>query len=119
MFRLGPHERYFGEVKAGQPQGAGVLVLGEGQDVTTRAGTWQSGVLEGPGIETMPSGERYEGMFHAGKRQGSGTLIAPNGTRFHGTFVDGVADGYGVTVAPDGRVSSGEWRAGKLARSDE
>jgi hypothetical protein len=119
MFRLGPHERYYGEVRAGQPQGAGVRVLGEGRDATTRAGTWKNGTLDGPGVETTASGERYEGTFRDGKRQGPGIIVAPDGTRFHGTFVDGAADGYGVTVAPDGRMSSGEWRAGKLARSDE
>jgi serine/threonine protein kinase len=119
IFRLGPDERHVGEVKAGQPQGPGVRVAGDGRDTTTRAGTWQNGALEGPGVEKSTSGWRYEGTFRAGKRHGSGTLIGPDGTRFQGTFVDGVADGYGVSVAPDGRVSSGEWRAGKLVRADE
>ncbi len=119
MFRLGSEERYVGQIKAGQPQGPGVRMLGDGRDTTTRAGIWQNGVLEGPGIETVTSGWRYEGAFHGGKRHGPGTLTAPDGARFHGTFVDGVADGYGVSVAPDGRVSSGDWRAGKLVRADE
>ncbi|TXL74435.1 hypothetical protein FHP25_16855 [Vineibacter terrae] len=119
MFKLGPDERYFGEVKGGQPQGAGVRVLGDGRETTTLAGMWQNGVLEGPGVETTSSGWRYEGGFRGGKRHGPGTLTAPDGRRFHGTFVDGVADGYGVSVAPDGRMSSGEWRAGNLARADD
>lgn len=119
VFRLGREERYFGEVKGGQPQGAGVRTVGDGRDNTTRAGTWQNGVLEGPGVETTSSGWRYEGGFRAGKRHGPGILVSPDGMRFHGTFVDGVADGYGVSVGPDGHVSSGEWRAGNLARADD
>ncbi len=119
VFRLSREERYFGEVKAGQPQGAGVRTVGDGRDVTTRAGVWQNGVLEGPGVETTSSGWRYEGSFRGGKRHGPGILVGPDGVRFHGTFVDGVADGYGVSVAPDGHMSSGEWRAGSLARADD
>jgi len=119
VFRLSREERYFGEVKSGQPQGAGVRTVGDGRDTTTRAGTWQNGVLEGPGVETTSSGWRYEGGFRAGKRHGPGILVSPDGVRFHGTFVDGVADGYGVSVGPDGHMSSGEWRAGSLARADD
>ncbi|MCW5744886.1 MAG: protein kinase [Alphaproteobacteria bacterium] len=119
LFRLGPQERHLGEVRSGQPQGLGVRVIGDGRDTTTRAGAWQNGVLEGPGVETTTSGWRYEGSFHAGKRHGQGTLLAPDGTRFHGTFVDGVADGYGVVVMRDGAMSSGDWRAGAPVRRDE
>ncbi len=118
VLRLGPAESYFGEVRAGQPEGAGVRTLKEGNETTTRAGTWRNGMLEGPGVETISSGWRYEGAFHEGKRHGPGTLVAPDGTRFHGTFVAGAAEGYGVSVSPDGRVSSGDWRAGKLIRPD-
>ncbi|HKU96913.1 MAG TPA: protein kinase [Vineibacter sp.] len=119
VFRLSREERYLGEVKGGQPQGAGIRTVGDGRDTTTRAGTWQNGALEGPGVETTSSGWRYEGGFRAGKRHGPGILVSPDGVRFHGTFVDGVADGYGVSVAPDGHMSSGEWRAGNLARADD
>jgi serine/threonine protein kinase len=119
VLRLGPAERYFGEIKGGQPAGAGVRTVKEGSETITRAGTWRNGLLEGPGVESLSSGWRYEGAFHEGKRHGPGMLVAPDGTRFHGTFVAGTADGYGVSVSPDGRMSSGDWRAGKLIRPDE
>jgi serine/threonine protein kinase len=119
VFRLSADERHYGAVKDGQPNGAGVRVLGDGNDTIVRAGTWRNGALEGPGVETSSGGWRYEGMFRGGRRHGPGTLTAPDGVRFHGTFVDGVADGYGVAVMPDGRVSSGEWRAGKVARAED
>ena len=50
--------------------------------------------LDGPGVEVLPNGERYEGGFRAGKR-----------------------NGYGQVAGADEKVQSGRWEDGKLVES--
>jgi hypothetical protein len=60
----------------------------------TQSGEWHADSLDGPGVEVLPGGERYQGTFRAGKRQG-----------------------YGQLVGADGKVQSGRWEDGKLVES--
>jgi serine/threonine protein kinase len=60
----------------------------------TQSGEWHADSLDGPGVEILPNGERYEGAFRAGKRQG-----------------------YGQVIGADGKVQSGRWEDGKLVES--
>ena len=60
----------------------------------TQSGEWHADSLDGPGVEVLPGGERYEGAFRAGKRQG-----------------------YGLVIGADGKVQSGRWEDGKLVES--
>ena len=50
--------------------------------------------LEGPGVETIGDGERYEGFFRGGRR-----------------------NGYGQVTSADGKVVAGHWEDGKLVES--
>ena len=44
---------------------------------SSRSGEFRADLLEGPGVETLGDGERYEGSFRAGKRHGYGQVTAP------------------------------------------
>jgi serine/threonine protein kinase len=60
----------------------------------SQSGEFRADLLEGPGVETVVDGERYEGMFRAGKR-----------------------NGFGEVTAADGKVTAGRWQDGKLVES--
>jgi hypothetical protein len=60
----------------------------------TQYGEWRADTLDGPGVEVLPTGERYEGEFRAGQRNGYGQ-------------VSGVGD----------KLQSGRWLDGKLVES--
>ena len=59
-----------------------------------QSGDWHADGLDGPGVEVLPNGERYEGTFRAGKRHG-----------------------YGQVIGTDEKVQSGRWEDGKLVES--
>ena len=114
--RLADDTRYAGQWRDGQSTGLGVrekpgVERAEGNFVTGRlegpgvrrtlaepnlvqSGEFHGDVLEGPGIETLGDGERYEGGFRAGRRHG-----------------------YGQVTAADGKVTAGRWQDGKRVES--
>jgi len=59
-----------------------------------QSGEWHADALDGPGVEVLSNGERYEGSFRAGKRHG-----------------------YGQVIGGDEKVQSGRWEDGKLVES--
>jgi hypothetical protein len=59
-----------------------------------QSGEFRAGLLEGPGVEQIADGERYEGLFRNGQR-----------------------NGYGEVVKADGKVIAGRWSDGKLVES--
>ena len=61
---------------------------------STQTGEFHGDVLDGPGVETLAKGERFEGTFRAGKRHG-----------------------YGQLIGPDERVRASRWDDGKLVES--
>jgi serine/threonine protein kinase len=95
--RLSNGPRYEGQWRHGVPSGLGVReksgveraegnfygskleglgmrrVLSDPTSVQT--GEFKGEALDGPGVETLAKGERYEGTFRAGKRHGYGQLI--------------------------------------------
>ncbi len=116
IVRLGDDSRYAGQWNDGQSTGLGVrekpgvertegnFVAGrlEGLGVrrtltepnVVQSGEFQADMLEGPGVETIGTRERYEGGFRASRRQG-----------------------YGQVTGADGKVRSGLWEDGKLVDS--
>ena len=114
--RLADKLRYEGQWRAGQATGLGLrerpgVDSAEGNFVVGRldglglrhtlvepsvvqAGDWHADSLEGPGVETLANGERYEGGFRAGHRHG-----------------------YGRVVGADGKSRAGRWEDGKLVQS--
>jgi hypothetical protein len=114
--RLSDGLRYEGQWRDGVPAGLGVRdrsgvdhaegnfaggrIEGPGtrrslaEPSVTQSGEWHADSLDGPGVEVLPGGERYEGSFHAGKRQG-----------------------YGQVIGADDKVQSGRWEDGKLLES--
>jgi hypothetical protein len=59
-----------------------------------QSGEFRAGLLEGPGVEQIADGERYEGLFRNGQR-----------------------NGYGEVIKADGKVIAGRWSDGKLVES--
>ena len=114
--RLADDTRYAGQWRDGQSTGLGVrekpgVERAEGNFVTGRleglgvrrtlaepnlvqSGEFRGDALEGPGVEKVGDGERYEGGFRAGQRHG-----------------------YGQVTAADGKVTAGRWQDGKRVES--
>jgi serine/threonine protein kinase len=84
--------RVEGNLVAGKLEGPGVRRL-MGETSLVQSADWHGDSLDGPGVETRPNGEKYEGQFRAGKRHGFGQ----------------VTDG--------DKVISGRWQDGKLVES--
>jgi serine/threonine protein kinase len=116
IVRLGNDTRYTGQWRAGQSTGLGVrerpgIERAEGNFVAGRleglgvrrtlakpslvqSGEFHADMLDGPGVETLGDGERYEGGFRGNRRQG-----------------------YGQVTGVDGQVRAGLWEDGKLVDS--
>lgn len=70
-------ERVEGNFYGSKLEGLGMRrVLSDPTSVQT--GEFKGEALDGPGVETLAKGERYEGTFRAGKRHGYGQLIGPD-----------------------------------------
>lgn len=70
-------ERAEGNFYGSKLEGLGMRrVLSDPTSVQT--GEFKGEALDGPGVETLAKGERYEGTFRAGKRHGYGQLIGPD-----------------------------------------
>ena len=82
QFRHGPARRAGRAAHAGRAQ------------LSCRSGDFHADALDGPGVEKVGDGERYEGGFRAGKRHG-----------------------YGQVTAADGKVTAGRWEDGKRVES--
>jgi len=83
-----------GTFSGGRLEGPGTR-RNPGEPMITQSGEWHGDSLDGPGVEVLGSGERYDGGFRAGKRHG-----------------------YGQVIGVDGKVvQSGRWEDGKLVES--
>ena len=82
-----------GNFAGGQMEGFGTR-RNLAEPAVTLSGEWHGDALDGPGVEVLPNGERYEGQFRGGKRQG-----------------------YGQVIGADGKPQSGKWEDGKLVES--
>jgi hypothetical protein len=114
--RLADDTRYAGQWRDGQSTGLGArekpgveraegnFVMGRLEGLGVRrtlaepnlvqSGEFRGDALEGPGVEKLGDGERYEGGFRGGRRHG-----------------------YGQVTAADGKVTAGRWQDGKRVES--
>jgi hypothetical protein len=76
-----------------------------------------TGVPNGWGTITFPSGSRYVGEFRDGKRTGQGTMSFLDGVKYKGKYEgkwkDGRKNGQGTETYPSGRKYEGEWKNNK------
>jgi len=107
--------KYEGEFVNGFAHGQGLLTYPNSAGCVE--GTFKNGDLV-QGIETLRSGERYEGKFGGGGRNtktGDGICSYPaDGSTFEGSFKSGKRNGFGRFVDGKTRVKySGKWVGGK------
>jgi hypothetical protein len=81
-------DRAEGNFIAGRLDGAGVRRTPADPNVV-QAGEWHGDSLEGPGVETLANGERYEGGFRGGRRHGYGQVIGADQKPRFGRWEDG------------------------------
>jgi hypothetical protein len=81
-------EREEGSFVAGKLEGAG-LHRTLSDPATVQFGEWHNDQLDGPGVETVGEGERYEGLFRSGKRHGYGQLTTADKKVVSGRWEDG------------------------------
>ncbi len=72
-----------------------------------------TGVPNGQGTITFPSGSTYVGEFRDGKRTGQGTMTYSDGGKYEGKWKDGKQHGQGTFTFTDGRKWAGEFRGNK------
>jgi hypothetical protein len=76
-----------------------------------------TGVPNGWGTITFPSGSNYVGGFKDGKRTGQGTMSFFDGGKYKGKYEgkwnDGRKNGQGTETYPSGRKYEGEWKNNK------
>ena len=76
-----------------------------------------TGVPNGWGTITFPSGSNYVGEFRDGKRTGQGTMSFLDGRKYKGKYEgkwkDGRKNGQGTETYPSGRKYEGEWKNNK------
>jgi len=76
-----------------------------------------TGVPNGWGTITFPSGSNYVGEFKDGKRTGQGTMSFFDGGKYKGKYEgkwkDGRKNGQGTETYPSGRKYEGEWKNNK------
>ena len=76
-----------------------------------------TGVPNGWGTITFPSGSKYVGGFKDGKRTGQGTMSFFDGGKYKGKYEgkwnDGRKNGQGTETYPSGRKYEGEWKNNK------
>lgn len=104
-------ERYEGEMRAGRPEGQGVLtsIAGEVHD-----GAWEVGLPDGQGLHIDADGNRYSGVFSSGALEGAGTIRFANGDLFVGNFRKGLREGAGRMALAGGGGYRGEWANDKF-----
>lgn len=100
---------YYGGVKAGKPDGYGVLYRG---DSVVYAGSWRMGRRCGKGVTHDSLGHRIVGLWRAD------TLVSGSWTDSTGTYSgmlnrDGIANGHGTFNSQRGALYQGEWVDGK------
>jgi hypothetical protein len=78
--------RYEGGFAEDLRAGQGRMILPDGHELE---GTWEAGLLNGPGIARYPNGDVYEGNFVDGQREGSGRMIFAESGEFEGLWRDG------------------------------
>ena len=114
--RLPDDARYAGQWRDGQSTGLGVR---EKPGVERAEGNFVAGRLEGLGVRrTLAEPKMVQsGEFHADTLEGPGVEAVGDGERYEGGFRGGRRNGYGQVTAADGKVVAGRWEDGKLVGS--
>jgi len=112
-FRLGDEKtqgKYEGEIVTGVPDGKGTITFPSGNKYE---GEWKNGKYHGQGTYTWFSGNKYEGEYKDGKYHGQGTYTYPSGDKYVGEWRDGKKNGQGTFTYSIGYKYVGEYKDGK------
>jgi hypothetical protein len=114
--RLADDTRYAGQWRDGQSTGLGVR---EKPGVERAEGNFVMGRLEGLGVRrTLTEPNLVQsGEFHGDALEGPGVEKLGDGERYEGGFRGGQRHGYGQVTAADGKVTAGRWQDGKRVES--
>lgn len=100
-------DRYTGEMKDGEPDGHGELLIGSGG---CYKGEFKNGELHGFGVLTDGSGGSYEGEFKDGVFDGRGKAVYASGETYEGEFKNGEKDGKGIFIKLNDHRYEGEFK---------
>jgi len=78
----------------------------------TYTGGLKGGEPDGAGVLQLDNGDRYEGEFAEGLFHGEGTYTWKNGAVYRGEFADGEIHGQGVYTSSSGERREGRWEKG-------
>lgn len=104
--RAAVHETYAGMMRAGKPDGDGIMTRRNGERLE---GSFVAGRLEGSGTQRFANGDRYDGSFHAGLAEGEGRLARRDGSIHRGAFKAGRPHGPGTRRGADGSSYESVW----------
>ncbi|MEH1901124.1 MAG: protein kinase [Nostoc sp.] len=105
------NNKYYGELKNGQPNGCGTYILANGNKYE---GKINQGKYDGMGTFIFKDGSRYVGQFNNNSYVGLGKFIYINGCEYIGEFKQSKFDGQGTCISQNGVHKSGIWHQGKL-----
>jgi serine/threonine protein kinase len=116
VVRLGDDTRYTGQWRDGQSTGLGIR---ERPGVERAEGNFVAGRMEGPGVRRKLAAPSLvqSGEFHADMLDGPGVETLGDGERYEGGFRGNRRQGYGQLTGVDGKVRAGLWEDGKLVDS--
>lgn len=101
---------FYGAFKAGMLQGEGIMSSASGDRYE---GGFVDGRKEGVGTLVLASGEQYAGGWKNDRRDGAGTLTKPDGEKYIGGFKEDRRDGHGVLTKADGTRYEGPFANGE------
>jgi hypothetical protein len=121
--RAGGTVRWTGDCPQGIASGRGSVEWRwdgpRGPQLSTAAGTFVEGRLEGDAKVLFANGAHYEGEWHDGRPEGAGIFISLKRLRFAGHFRNGIPEGYGeLQDESKGNSFRGIWRHGCLDRGN-
>ena len=109
-------DSYAGCVKGNCKNGYGEFVSQSG---VRYKGNYSNGYRSGNGSLIWPNGSKYRGNFRTGKFHGRGIFYWEDGTKYDGNWEFGLQNGKGIKTLPSGSVIKGEFRKGKLYKTDK
>ena len=107
---------YAGDLKAGKPDGKGLLIEDFYLQYPGYYGEWENGLRHGWGVKLGDinyDSDRYEGEWKYNLKSGQGTMFFSDGSQYEGLWANDKAHGQGTVTLPDGTSISGEWLFGR------
>jgi len=71
---------------------------------------WKNGLRDGKGVQTWPSGSKYEGDWVEDQSNGKGKLTHANGDIYEGDWINDKANGEGSYIHANGMKYVGQWK---------